>query len=94
MSETNVARSNPFDDVEGLLEALKKAPQNKQGAFRVATWCMVIQELIHLKKSIGETADVAQQAVDGKPDFAALREEIKNDLNQKLSEDDAETILF
>ena len=97
MAETNVAKSNPFNDVQGLLDALAKAPQDKQGAFRVSTWRMVIEELISLKNQIGETAVVAanaEQVAKQKPDIDALKQEIQKDLNDRISADDADTILF
>jgi len=97
MADSNVAKSNPFNDVDGLLEALKKAPQDKQGAFRVATWCMVIQELINLKQAIGQNSELAQsaaQAASERPDIAAIKAEIEKDLDKKMDSGDAETILF
>jgi len=97
MAESNVAKSNPFSDMQGLLNALAKAPQDKQGAFRVATWRMVIQELVNLQKAIGETAEVAasaQLAAKDKPDLEALKAEIAKDMDSKMSEDDASVILF
>ena len=94
MANDNVVKSNPFNDVEGLLTALKKADQSKQGAFRVSTWCMVIQELINLKASIGEVGQVAEQAVSQKPNLEKLREELEQNMDNRLSEDDASTVLF
>jgi len=91
------ARSNPFDDIEGLLEALAAAPQDKEGAFRVSTWKMVIAELVAMKEAIGETAQVAasaEAAAKERPSIDEIKEAVAGDLKQEIDASDAETILF
>jgi len=97
MSDKSVAKSNPFDDLEGLLKALAKAPQDKQGAFRVATWRMVIEEVLKIKEQVGNTAVVAaraESAANTLPDINKIRQDIESSLQEKISAEDADTILF
>lgn len=97
MSEPTVAKSNPFNDLNGLLAALAKAPQDKQGAFRVATWRMVIQEIINIQEQLSLAAkrEVVDEAIEEtKKKLEETRQQLEANLNEKMSADDADTILF
>lgn len=88
------ARSNPFDDIEGLIEALKKAPQDKEGAFRVATWLMVLQKIKELSDQLGETNNVINETKSQTPSVDELKQQIKEDIQRDMSSEDADVILF
>ena len=80
------AKSNPFDNIEGLLEALKAAPQDKEGAFRVSTWKMVIEEIVRLKKSVGDVTQIATN----RPSVDDIKKAIEKDIKEDLSSADAD----
>jgi len=91
------AKSNPFNDVESLYQALLKAPQDKEGAFRVSTWKMVIEEMVRIKKQLDQTHNLAEEAhlvAADKPSAQQIKEEIEKDLSEKMNAEDADTILF
>ena len=84
------AKSNPFNDLEGLLKALESAPQDKEGAFRVSTWKMVIEEIVQLKKSVGDVTQIASN----RPSVDDIKEAIAKDIKEDLSTADADKFLF
>jgi hypothetical protein len=80
-----------------LVNALKSAPQDKEGAFRVATWRMVLEtiqnmqeEINTLNKRLGIVEQTAQAAAESKPNTEAIKQAIKDD----ISKADAQKILF
>lgn len=88
------ARSNPFDDLESLIEALKKAPQDKEGAFRVATWLMVVQKIKELADQLGETNNALNETKNQTPSVDEIKKQIKEDIQKDMSSEDADVILF
>jgi light-regulated signal transduction histidine kinase (bacteriophytochrome) len=96
---STTARSNPFNDINGLVEALRKAPQDKEGAFRVATWLMVLEELQKLSEQIGNTAEMAtltkaQIEQQHTPTVEDIKNQVKQELQSDLADQDADVILF
>jgi len=87
-------KSNPFDDIDGLVEALEKAPQGKEGAFRVATWLMVLTEIQTLKNQLQGTVEDIQNVKDSTPSADDIATKVKDDLNSNLADKEADVILF
>jgi hypothetical protein len=93
------ARSNPFDDINGLVEALENAPQDKEGAFRVATWLMVLKEIQRISEQLGRTEEVTntiRTTVEQTetPTVEDIAKKVREELQTDLSKQDAEVILF
>ena len=82
-----------LNSLELLLEALTKAPQDKEGAFRVCTWRMVIEELVNIKRRLeGATGQIEDLKV---PSMEEITQAVKEDIEKdNLSEKDAGAILF
>ena len=89
---STTARSNPFSDIAGLVEALQKAPPDKEGAFRVATWLMVLEEIQTLSNQIGRTVEVINN--QDTPTVKQIADQVKEDLRSDLADQDADVILF
>lgn len=95
----STARSNMFNDIDGLVEALRKAPQDKEGAFRVATWLMVLEEIQRISNKIGEAANAIAETKDKvdnqkSPTLEEIKAQVKQELQSDLNDQDADTILF
>ena len=93
------AQSNPFDDLNGLVEALAKAPQDKEGAFRVSTWLMVLKKIQALQEAIGNTAEVIAKNEDlrkktSSPSLQDITNQVKKELESDLANQDATKIIF
>jgi hypothetical protein len=100
------ARSNPFDDINGLVAALENAPQDKEGAFRVATWLMVLKEMQRIAIQLGETERVTSTIKDAvesaeTPTVQQITETVnaeiqkaKEQLQSDLTDQDPDVILF
>lgn len=80
-----------------LTQALQSAPQEKEGAFRVATWRMVLdafvdmqKEIQTLKQKLGFVEQTATTAASKTVDVEALKKVVKDD----LSKADINKILF
>lgn len=88
-----VQQVNGIDSVEKLAEALKSAPQEKEGTFRVATWNMVIERMLQIEKAVEQLAnvDVSEQI---KTAVSENVEAIKTEINNEISSSSADTILF
>lgn len=96
---STTARSNPFDDIDGLVEALKNAPQDKEGAFRVATWRMVLEEMQTIKQQLTNTAVVVSETKTAMentetPSVEQIKEQVKAELQNDLAGEDPDVILF
>lgn len=95
----STARSNPFDDINSLVEALKQAPQDKEGAFRVSTWLMVLEKMQELSEQIGNTAVLAEETknqIENKttPTVEEIKNQVKQELQSDIASQDVDTILF
>lgn len=90
MSET--ANSNPFSDINGLVEALEKAPQDKEGAFRVSTWLMVLKAFQSLKEQIESNKNQLDSTKI--PSVEEISSEVQKNLETNLANKDADIILF
>jgi len=93
------AQSNPFDDLNGLVEALAKAPQDKEGAFRVSTWLMVLKKIQALQEAIGNTAEVIAKNEDlrkktSSPSLQDITNQVKKELESDLAKSNATKIIF
>lgn len=96
---SNVVKSNPFTNVDGLIDALEKAPQDKEGAFRVATWLMVLKEIQSLKLHVEKTQIVVSETknkIDNQntPTLDEIKSQVKAELQSDLASKDADVILF
>lgn len=97
---STTAKSNPFDDINGLVAALENAPQDKEGAFRVATWLMVLKEMQRIAIQLGETETVTntiKEAVDNtneSPTVEEITQRVKEELQTDLASEDPDVILF
>ena len=82
-----------LNTLEMLLEALTNAPQDKEGAFRVCTWKMVIEELVNIKRRLeGATGTIENLDV---PTVEEITQAVKADIEKdNLSKEDAGSILF
>jgi hypothetical protein len=83
--------------IKELLNALQSSPQDKEGAFRIATWRMVLEsfttmqeEINSLKQKLGVVEKTAQEASEKQPNTEAIKKAIKDD----ISKVDAQKILF
>lgn len=83
--------------IQDLINALQSAPQDKEGAFRVATWRMVLEafqvmqdDLQLLNNKLGIIDQKATRASETVPDTEAIKRAIKDD----ISKADAQKILF
>ena len=82
-----------LNSLELLLDALTKAPQDKEGAVRVCTWKMVIEELVNIKRRL-EGAEGSLQNVSI-PSVEEISQAVKQDIEKdNLSQKDAGPILF
>jgi hypothetical protein len=80
-----------------LVAALKSAPQDKEGAFRISTWRMVLEEFATMSERIqlmesglGVVQKTAESAASKSVDIEGLKKAVKDD----LSKADAGKILF
>lgn len=78
------------DPLFQLLEALTSAPQDKEGAFRVRTWKMVIERLVNIEKALTETTNIVKE----KPSTQEINDVVENKLKTNLSSEDENKILF
>lgn len=83
--------------INELVAALRSAPQDKEGAFRVATWKMVLESFLDMKEEIsvlnqklGIVEQTAKSAAESQPNTEAIKKAIKDD----ISKADAQKILF
>lgn len=79
--------------VTELLIALKAAPQDKEGAFRVGTWKMVLQAISDMQNDIADLESklgIVSKATVTAPDAAAIKKSIQDD----LSKADSNKVLF
>lgn len=83
--------------INELLDALKSAPQDKEGAFRVATWRMVLQEfanmqtkLLELEKASGLVEKKIVSISASTPDVESIVSKIKDDITKA----DSSKVLF
>ena len=74
---STTAKSNPFQDINGLVDALEKAPQDKEGAFRVATWLMVLKEIQRISNQVGQTAEVINNQET--PTVEEIKQQVKEE---------------
>ena len=79
-----------FKNLETLLAALTKAPQDREGGFRVATWKMVIEEILAIKAQVSDTSE----AVKNTPSVEQITQTIKQNIQDTINTEDAGTILF
>jgi hypothetical protein len=96
---STTARSNPFDDIHGLVEALKAAPQDKEGAFRVATWLMVLEQMQALMEQVGHAESLAAETkstIENQttPTVEEIKAQVKAELQSDMNDADADVILF
>jgi hypothetical protein len=83
--------------IQELVDALKNAPQEKEGAFRIATWRMVLEafagmqnRIATLEASLGVVQKTADAAASKTVDTEAIKRAVKDD----ISKADANKILF
>lgn len=79
--------------VEELLEALKSAPQDKEGAFRISTWRMVLQTLVDMAteiQDINSQVGIVTKATQSAPSAETIKRAIQDDLGKA----DANKVLF
>jgi hypothetical protein len=83
--------------IEELLKALQSAPQEKEGAFRIGTWKMVLEAFSEMRSDIARLEEAlsivekdVEEAVSSSPDTDAIKKAIKDDLSQA----DANKVLF
>lgn len=88
MSQKSKEKGISFKGLDGLLEALSKAPQDKQGAFTIATWKMIIAEIIKIRNKLDE----AEKTIQKKPNINI--DSLKKDLQKKFEPDESDIILF
>ena len=96
---STTARSNPFDDIDGLVEALKKAPQEKEGAFRVATWLMVLEKMQEIVRQVGHAETLAAETKStiensSTPTVEEIKAAVKAEIQSDMNDADADVILF
>ena len=89
------ANSDPFSNIGELIKALAAAPQNKEGAFRVSTWLMVLKEIEKISQQIGtasETIESNKNKIENteNPTLTEITAKIKED----LANQDATKIIF
>lgn len=80
-----------------LVKALQNAPQEKEGAFRIATWRMVLEafsemqnDINTLNQKLGIVEQTAKSAVNNTPDAEAIKQAIRDDINKA----DVNKVLF
>lgn len=83
--------------IQELVDALKSAPQEKEGAFRIATWRMVLEEVLKLQTSInalqsslGNVSAKVNETASKTVDAETIKKAVKDD----ISKADAQKILF
>lgn len=82
--------------IEELVMALQSAPQEKEGAFRIATWNMVLSSFLEMQEKITEleaALGIVEKKADATaktPDIATITKAVKDD----LSKADANKVLF
>lgn len=83
--------------IQELVTALQSAPQDKEGAFRVATWKMVLESFANmqnrlnaLESSLGVVQKTAESAAAKTFDAEAIKKAVKDDITKA----DANKILF
>ena len=82
-----------LNTLEALLKALKAAPQDKEGAFRVRTWAMVVEELVFIKSRLEGATGVLENIK--MPTVEEITQAVKQDIEKdNLSKEDAGPILF
>ena len=79
-----------IDPLHQLLEALTNAPQDKEGAFRVRTWKMVIERLVALENAVTETTNIVKEA----PSAEEIRAAVERDIQSNLADEDEGKVLF
>jgi len=83
--------------IEELLKALKSAPQDKEGSFRISTWKMVLEEFFNMKeeldsikKSLGSVEKTTKEIASNQINTEEIKKSIKDD----ISKTDADKLLF
>ena len=78
------------DPLLDLLKALSSADQEKEGAFRVRTWKMVIEEIVKFRDQLQETDNKVRET----PSAEEIREAVKSDIQRNLATEDEGKVLF
>jgi hypothetical protein len=85
---------NKIQTLETLLKALQSAPQDKQGAFKVSTWRMVIEELVAIKTTINSVAHQTEALAINQSAVQDSQKELEKTISDKINTEDVNTILF
>ena len=79
-----------INQLDQLLKALSAADQNLEGAFRVRTWKMVIQEIIKLRDTLKETGDIIKNT----PSVEEIKQTVENNIQKNLANEDESKVIF
>jgi hypothetical protein len=89
-----------MNKIEELFEKLKKAPQDKEGAFKISTWVLIVNEIIKIKVALQEFESIKNHVgeinrnIKNIPNVDEIAKEVKSSLQIDLLKEDPKKVLF
>ena len=88
-------KTNLNYEIDELLAKLRSAPKEKEATFKVATWILLIEEIVIIRTKLKEIEATIKSIPKETPSIEEISKTIKTDIEKdNLAKKNAEPLLF